>query len=199
MSDADPVIWWPMPVHVSPPPFASGPTPPTHICGVFESEFERRSALRKFFRIGLLAGERCAVNIDRDDPSDTLAAIGTADEIGQWREEGLLTVLPAPTAADSTGLTIDEMLDVWDSFTEEAKRTPTRIGGEATWWLHIVSVDTLLEYERELESSMPQGLSALCLYDSTRFDADALECAMQIHPHKVTQRSMFVENHAYRS
>ena len=179
------------------PAFVSGPMPPAHICGVFGTEFERRSALRKFFRIGLLAGERCAMNIDADDPSDTLSAIGTDTEIGQWRDEGLLTVLPAPTSSRA-GLTIDEMLDVWDSFTEEAKRTPTRIGGEATWWLHIVSVDKLLEYERELESSMPQALSALCLYDRSRFDTAAQRNAMQLHPHKVTARSMFVDNHDYR-
>ncbi len=175
------------------PAFVSGPTPPAHICGVFDTEFERRSALRKFFRIGLLAGERCAINIDADDPSDTLSAIGTETELAQWREQGLLTVLAAPTSSHND-LTVDEMLDVWQSFIEEAQRTPTRIGGEATWWLHIVSVEKLLEYERELESSIPPFLSALCLYDRQRFDTEAQRIAMQLHRHKVTDRSMFVDN-----
>ena len=185
------------PAGSNPPAFVSGPTPPAHICGVFETEFERRSALRKFFRIGLLAGERCAINIDADDPSDTLAAIGTDAEIAEWRAEGLLTVLTAPTSS-SDGLTIEEMLDVWDSFTKEAKWTPTRIGREATWWLHIVPVTELLEYERELELSMPRRLSALCLYDRKRFGTAAQRLAMRLHPHKVTARSMFVDNSEYR-
>ncbi len=176
--------------------FTTEPPPPAHISGVFETDFERRSALRRFFRVGLIAGERCAINIDADDPANTLSAIGTDAEVTQWREEGLLTVLRAPTGS-ADDVTIQEMLDVWDSFIDRARHTPTRIGGEATWWLHVVTADKLLEYERELELSMPPRLSALCLYDRNRFDSDALRIAMQIHPQKVSASRRFVDNDAY--
>ena len=178
------------------PAFVSGPKPPVHLCGTFESDFERRAALRKFFRAGLIAGERCAINVDPADPTITLSAIGTAAEIAQWRDQGLLTVLPAPTP-DVPVDGVEEMIDVWDSFIERARHTPTRIGGEATWWLHLVTPDRLLEYEEELECSMPQQLSALCLYDRRRFDADTVRHAIRIHPHLVTASRMFVTNDGY--
>ena len=180
--------------HSAAPAFVSGPKPPAHLYGSFDSDFERRSALRKFFRAGLFACERCAINVDAEDPADTLSAIGTADEIARWCDEGLLTVVAAPSA---DGLDVDDMIDVWNSFIETAKHTPARIGGEATWWLHLVAADKLIEYEAELECAMPQQLSALCLYDRRRFDADLLERAMRIHPHKVTASRMFVTNEGH--
>jgi MEDS: MEthanogen/methylotroph, DcmR Sensory domain len=181
------------------PTYASGPRPPAHICGAFGSDFERRAALRTFFRVGLTAGERCAVLIDDEDPSDTLSAIGSAAELDQWQEAGLLRVLTAPIPdASRNGIAVGDKIDVWAGLIELAWESPTRIGGEATWWLHHVSVDKLLAYEEDLGRSMPEGLSALCLYDRECFESDVLEAAMRIHTHKVTANRLFVENTDYR-
>jgi hypothetical protein len=187
------------PVDPNTPTYASGPRPPAHICGAFASDFERRAALRTFFRVGLIAGERCAVLVDDEDPSDTLSAIGSAAELDQWQEAGLLRVLTTPIPeASRCGLTVGEKIDVWAGLIELAWERPTRIGGEVTWWLHHVSVDKLLAYEEDLERSMPDGLSALCLYDRRYFESDVLDTAMRLHTHKVTANRMFVENMDYR-
>jgi hypothetical protein len=165
---------------------------------VFASDFERRAATRTFFRVGLMAGERCAVMIDSENADHALSAIGTAGEIAQWRDQGLLTTLLAPASeASPDDLSVAEMIDAWGSVIEQARLTPTRIGGEATWWLHLVTADRLLEYDLELQLSIPQHLSALCLYDRRRFRADVLRSAMRLHPHKVRERRTFVANPDY--
>ena len=182
----------------SAPPFTTGPKPPVHICGVFASDFERRAATRTFFRVGLMAGERCAVMIDSANADHALSAIGSAAEIAQWCDQGLLTTLLAPSRdASLDDLSIAEMIDVWGSFIEQARHAPIRIGGEATWWLHLVSAERLLEYDLELQLSLPQHLSALCLYDRRRFRADVLRAAMRMHPNKVHARRTFVANPDY--
>ena len=180
------------------PAITTGPKPPAHICGVFASEFERRAATRTFFRVGLMAGEQCAVMIDSENSDHALSAIGTAAEIAQWREQGQLTTLLAPAAeASLDDLSVADMIDVWGSFIEQARDTPIRIGGEATWWLHLVNADRLLEYDLQLQSSLPPHLSALCLYDRRRFRADVLRSAMRLHPHRVRARRTFVANPDY--
>ena len=145
-----------------------------------------------------MAGERCAVMIDSENADHALSAIGTAAEIAQWRDQGLLTTLLAPASeASLDDLSVAEMIDVWGGFIEQARHTSTRIGGEATWWLHRVKADRLLEYDLELQVSLPPHLSALCLYDRRRFRADVLRSAMQLHPHKVRARRTFVANPDY--
>lgn len=145
-----------------------------------------------------MAGEHCAVMIDSENAEHALSAIGTAAEIAQWRQQGLLTTLLAPASkASLDDVSVAEMIDVWGSFIEQAGHTPIRIGGEATWWLHLVTADRLLEYDLELQLRLPRHLSALCLYDRRRFRADVLRSAMRLHPHKVRARRSFGTNPDY--
>ena len=171
--------------------------PSLHICGLFDTEAQRRAAVHGFFRAGLMAGERCVVVVDSADPTDSIAAIGSESETTQWREAGVLEIRTPQDDQPSANLTLDEMLDVWGGIVEMARQSPARIGGDVAWWLHQTSRETLLRYEAELNRSMPTGLSALCLYDLRRFDPAGLLEAVRTHPKMLIGDRFLVDNRYY--
>ncbi len=179
---------------------AAGPVnePRGHTCGIVQSPAQFRTVMRQYFRPGPLAGEHCVFVLDKQDPGQALAAIGSDAETSQWQQDGLLDGrFPQQADGDRTNLTVDEMLDVWNEIIEMARTRPVRIAGEVSWWLYQTSEERLLRYESELNRAMPSGLSALCVYDLTRFGPDAWLDMLRTHPNLLIGEDYLTRNRYY--
>ena len=99
-----------------------------------------------------------------------------------------MTELPTRRVVLPDGRLFRENADIWQGFFALALDTPTRMAGEVTGW--HVNMDKMLADEEDLEQSMPDGLSALCLYVRRHFESDELAVAMRVHTHKVTANRM---------
>ena len=57
-----------------------------------------------------------------------------------------------------------------------------RIGGEVSWWAPVASPAELARYEAELNRHIGEDMAVLCLYDLSRFSAEAVVNAVMTHP-----------------
>ena len=87
----------------------------------------------------------------------------------------------------SSGLGHDEMLAIWQQAATGGEVNASsstrflRIGGEVSWWIPDASVDDLARYEAELDGHVGDDMAVLCLYDLSRFSADAIVNAVMTH------------------
>ncbi|MHA6794366.1 MEDS domain-containing protein [Pseudonocardia bannensis] len=174
-----------------------GLRPGDHVCGVFQEPVERDVVMTAIFRAGLLAGEFCVVVVDAADPIAMSRLLGSQSEVREWRRAGLLDIrTSADPAQPANGLTVHEMLGMWDAVTQKTTRSPgsfARLGGEASWWIPRASEDHLIQYESELTRHIPDRMGVLCLYDVAQFGAGVLIDVIRTHP-KVLVGSLVVEN-----
>ena len=163
--------------------------PGDHVCGLFFGWLDRDRLVAPFFRTGLRAGDRCVIVTDRTDPTPLLEQLGSEAETTAWLASGQLRLLtsadqpPAPPG----GLSDEEMLSVLQQAAAGNQVAPSgseflRIGGEASWWAPLASPSSIAAYESELNRHIGDDKAVLCVYDLSRFSADAVIDAVMTHP-----------------
>jgi hypothetical protein len=162
--------------------------PGDHVCGLFFGWFDRDKLMVPSFRTGLRAGDRCVIVTDRSDPTPILGQLGDDADTEQWLATGQLQLRTSNERPESVlpGLDHDEMLAIWrraaagDDATSDSRFL--RIGGEVSWWAPVASPAELVRYEAELNRKIGEDMAVLCLYDLSRFSAEAVADAVMTHP-----------------
>ena len=163
--------------------------PGDHVCGLYFGWLNRDRLMAPFFRTGLRAGDRCVIVTDRTDPSPLLEQLGTETETTAWLGSGQLRLLttddqpPTPPG----GLSDEEMLTVLQQAAADNQVAPSgseflRLGGEVSWWAPLASPSSIAAYESELNRHIGDDKAVLCVYDLSRFSADAVIDAVMTHP-----------------
>jgi hypothetical protein len=162
--------------------------PGDHVCGLFFGWLDRDKLMVPFFRTGLLAGDRCVLVTDRTDPAPLLHQLGPDADTARWLASGQLQLVttneqPEPTPS---GLGHDQMLGMWRQAVAGSDATSgsefLRVGGEVSWWGSSTSPGQLARYEAELNRHIAKDMAVLCLYDLSRFSAEAVVDAVMTHP-----------------
>ena len=163
--------------------------PGDHICGLSFGWLDRDLLLAPFFRTGLRAGDRCVVVTDRTDPTALLDQLGSPAETTAWLASGQLRLLTTDdqSLAPPDGLSDEEMLVTLQQAAAGDEATAVgsgflRIGGEVSWWAPIASPGAIAGYEAELNRHIGDDTAVLCVYDLSRFSAEAIIDAVMTHP-----------------
>jgi len=164
--------------------------PTDHICLVYETEDEWKSAVIPFIALGLERGEKCVYVADAHTPDQvwaTLSEQGIDVEIA--RSSGRLVILDqseayAPDGSFDPGRTIARLIKVTKKALAEGYPA-LRVTAERSWSLRgQPGSEKLLEFEtrlnRELFSQYP--VLALCQYDQRKFDPRIIKGAILTHP-----------------
>ena len=158
-----------------------------HVCGFFNHGDLRREILDGFVAGGVRAGHKCYCLLDCPDPVPTGPAVGslTGSAVTSGQVEFMTRMesyLPDGTFAAPRMLTRLEAL-VTRALHEEAYPA-VRAVGEMSWASEAVpGAEEVSLYESEvnrLAGRYPQVL--LCLYDLSRFRAEALVEVLKTHP-----------------
>jgi hypothetical protein len=157
-----------------------------HICALFAGQRQRDHILLPYLRGGLDRGDKCVVVLDDADPATTLAPMADQADLDKWVVTEHLDVNPAEPGRSADALTVADMLAMWNgavAATSGAGRFGfVRVAADAAWWIARTTAGTLVRYESELTSYLPDDLSVMCLYDLDRFHGRVLVDAVRIHP-----------------
>jgi hypothetical protein len=160
-----------------------------HICSIFKNKAEQFSTLIAFFKKGLDRNEKCIYVMD-----------GTTREevIHEFEKEGVnlnmylkskqfLLLTPAETYLKNNEFVPTLILAYWKFMEQRAldEGYPgVRICGEALWAVdHPEDQDKLMAYEAQVTEAIKQTkITALCLYDETKFEHTVLLESIHTHP-----------------
>jgi MEDS: MEthanogen/methylotroph, DcmR Sensory domain len=163
--------------------------PGDHACGLYFGWLDPDRLVAPFFRAGLQAGDRCVIVTDRTDPSPLVGQLGSEAETTAWLASGQLRLVTADDRppAPPQGLSDEDMLMVLQQAASGGEIAPSgselvRIGGEVSWWTPLASPSSIAAYESELNRHIGDDKVVLCLYDLSRFSADAVIDAVITHP-----------------
>ncbi|MCK4276886.1 MAG: MEDS domain-containing protein, partial [Phycisphaerae bacterium] len=177
--------------------------PGEHLCGLYQSEHQRKAMLVSFVHQGLTGGQRALCIVDtrnaevvlgdlrdaRTDPQEDLAA-------------GRLCMLtPQQTYVSDGTFDPDRMIDLLRAQTDRAAAegyAALRLVSDMSWAMESPSpCERLIEYESKLNEFLRGSKClALCLYDRRRFDPALLLDVLGLHP-TVVVASRFRKNVAY--
>jgi len=176
----------------------------THMCLIYSDEAERRKIIGKYLESGFASGERVAYFVDEASPSD----------IYDWLDEMGVNI-PSPdreirfsiddalkTYCPKNRFVPDEMLETLRQFYRQSTQDgfrQCRVSGEMTWALRgIPGSERLMEYEALVNMVLiTHPLTAVCQYDSNRFDGATLLQCLEVHPFMIV-RGQILRNPYYK-
>lgn len=163
----------------------------THICLIYNDDFERKKVISKYLEGGLLTGEQVYYLADETSP----------DEILSWlAEQGVdpdhCRIQEAEKAYCPHGyFSADEMLETIKQLylsSHESGYPASRVTGEMTWALRgIPGSEQLMEYESRLNTVLPEyPITAICQYDAGRFDGKTIFECLRVHPYMIVKHQI---------
>ncbi|HJX70225.1 MAG TPA: MEDS domain-containing protein, partial [Dehalococcoidia bacterium] len=172
-----------------------------HLCLIYETPKEWRTAIIPFLTIGLKRGEKCLYVVDTHTANQVRSYLHQEGvDVPTVEASGQLVILPATEAYTREGsFDPDRMITLLIAETEKALAEgypALRASGEMSWALHSYpGSEKLLEYESKLNrdflSSYP--CVTLCLYDRRKFNPEITKGVIMTHPLLVQG------NHIYRN
>jgi hypothetical protein len=159
----------------------------THICYLYSDEEERKRFMSEYVSSGL--DQREFVTYLADAPSNTVEQsvewLGIANSSPERRAQ--LNVRPALETCCPGGRFVTEtMLDTLRGFyvNRPACSAGARLAAEMTWALHdIPGVEQLVEFEGRITDWLASyPLTALCQYDTRKFDGATIFELLNVHP-----------------
>jgi hypothetical protein len=163
--------------------------PHDHLCLIYESPEEWRTAVAPFIAIGLKHGEKCCYFADAHTAEQLhgyLQAEGV--DVASTEASGQLVILCESEAYTKEGsFDPDLMISLLITETEKAiaEGYPAlRLTGEMTWVLHgLPGSERLLEYEAKLNRDFYPKYPALgiCQYDRWKFDHEIIKGVIMTH------------------
>lgn len=175
----------------------------THMCLIFQDEFERRKIIAKFLEKGLLEQEKVAYFADvmtKDEVVDWLR--GYDIDITEQMTAKNFEIQDALTAYCPQGKFVpEEMLDRLKAFYNESLENgynQARVSGEMSWALKgIPGSDRLMEYEAWVnEVFKTHPITAICQYDANKFSGAVIMDVLKVHPMMIV-KGQIVHNPYY--
>lgn len=166
----------------------------SHMCLIYSDEKERQEIIGKFLTSGLATGERVTYLTDvmsLDDVRDWLSGLGV--DIPDKESSGQFVCKPAVDVYCPNGLFVPEVMlnTLRDNYTsaKDAGYPDLRLSGEMSWALKdIPGSDRLMEYEALVNNVVvTHPLTAICQYDSTKFDGGTILDVLKVHPMMIVQ------------
>ena len=163
--------------------------PHDHLCLIYETEDEWRSAVVPYMSEGLRRGEKCFYIIDAhtaDHVRDLLSA--QVGDLDAREARGQFVMLTDDESYVIDGVfDPDRMIALLLAETEKAVSEGypcLRVTGEMTWALKgVTGSERLIEYESKLNRFFPDhSCLAICQYDRKRFPPDIIKSILLTHP-----------------
>ena len=154
-----------------------------HICAIFRGSPGRDETLLPFLRAGLEAGDLCTAVLDQVEPDALRAQLSEAESV-----DGLELFCSSEAYLRGGRFDKDAMIEFWDSSLSrglaDGHHEFARSCGEMSWSLQpLPGVDSLLEYESELNRFLPRYPQViLCMYDLDLFDGQVVVDLLRTHP-----------------
>jgi PAS domain S-box-containing protein len=174
-------------------------TPHDHLCLVYETEEEWRSAAITFIALGLQRNEKCIYVVDTHTAGQICSYLSEEGvDVEPATTSGQLVILHETEAYTRDGVfDPDKMIALLIEETEKALSegyTALRITGEMSWALrgHPGS-EALLEYEAKLNRDLfpDYPCLAICQYYRKLFDPKILRYVVMTHPFMVRNNCIY--------
>lgn len=162
-----------------------------HFALIYETRAEQLDAIAPFLAQGLERGERCLCVLDELTETEVLTAIRQTDiDIEAAIDGGSLVFnTVAETYLQDGGFDPDGMVDRYDKSISEAtdEYAGLRIVAETTWLQkETTSFEQFMEYEAKVNTLFDdEDCIALCLYDRTTLEPEAVREIVRTHPHLI--------------
>jgi hypothetical protein len=176
----------------------------THMCYLYSDEDERRAVMAQFTNRGLEEGEFVGyfANLEDKDRVDSyLSAMGVHLPEAAQQANTLFTRAQdvyCPGQHFSPAATLQRLRTLQQNCQHQGGQA-LRVTGEMAWALSpaVTGVESLVEYEARVNLLMKtHPLTAICQYDTNRFDGATIFEILKVHPMMVV-RGQVVHNPYY--
>jgi anti-anti-sigma regulatory factor len=168
--------------------------PGDHACGVFASDDDQAQLVGGFARDAFARGDRLFYIADASDEGTIVDFLDDVGLEGRARlDAGDLQILHSSQMGLEDGFDRDRQLAAWQELIDTARDDGYRgLAGavEMTWALAWdVEPEAVVAYEATAgELFAGGGLSALCQYDTRRFERNLVKRAAHVHPYAIAVR-----------
>ena len=168
------------------------------------NQLQRDQILLPFLEAGLAAGDKCICVVDGTDPSEVVAALGTARRRREVRGRQAARRHPrADMYLRSGGFSADEVIGSWKAAISDVMYDGRFdvVRAVETWSRRDVVPDRieLMLLESEMNRFLPLFPQVVvCLYDIDRFGSGIIVDLLKTHP-RMLIGGMLVENPYYTS
>lgn len=160
-----------------------------HVCAVYSDPAEQATAMVRYIRSGLQAGERCVYVTDDRSSSDIRERLSHegVDVAAAVAGRSLLLLSKRESYLKDGEFSPATMVEFLRGAEHQALvdgRAGLRVTGEMTWALGPeVGCDRIIEYEVALNRFFPGSRShAICQYNRIRFGASVIRDVLRTHP-----------------
>jgi hypothetical protein len=175
-----------------------------HVCTLFTTPEEQRSAAVEYVQQGLARNERCVYVCAEQTPEEFLAALAEAG-VDVAREQGrgaLVLITKESSYLQGGSFSASRMIEMLTSAVESALADGfegLRAAGDMTWLLdQAPGSEELAEYEAQLNHFYGTHRAVgLCQYDRRRLPAAILDHTIATHPTVRVAGSILLANPFY--
>ncbi|MFA7324267.1 MAG: MEDS domain-containing protein [Candidatus Nanopelagicales bacterium] len=175
----------------------------THMCLIFGDDSERKDVLAKYVDSGLSSGEKVGYFVDTVSQQELWDEFRDLGIVGPDRPEtaNLEIAIAADVYCPDGTFVVERMLNTLASgYTSSMQEgfAGYRATGEMTWSRRLdVPMDDLLEYEARINIlARTVSTTAICQYDTRRFDGSTIFDILTVHPMMIV-RGQILHNPFY--
>jgi len=168
--------------------------PGDHACGVFAGDDDQAQLVGAFARDAFARRDRLFYIADASDEATIVDFLDDVGLDGRARlAAGDLQILHSSQMGLEDGFDRDRQMAVWHKLIDTARDDGYRglaAAAEMTWALAWhVEPEAIVSYEATAGELFAGGaMSALCQYDTRRFERNLLERAAHVHPYAIAVR-----------